>query len=295
MRHFCYSEEGAQAGCEPLTVKRALGDVPVANVSLATHQQVALQSLGYRLVEDKKCDLEISPAAWFDSKELASFVSDEEAGQIVDEQGGVLAHYKKRGKKICQSKTSFLIRYSWDFLRANELAIAAMTQWENHGTCHSSLYVEGRLSVGRGTKILPGVVVEGDVVIGDHCKVGPNCYLRGSTTVGSHCHVGQAVELKNSILFSHTNVGHLSYIGDSILGEKVNLGAGTITSNLRHDGKTHRSAVAGSLVDTGRRKYGAVIGDRVHTGIHTSIYPGRKIWPGLTTLPGDIVTQDLQQ
>jgi hypothetical protein len=57
MRHFCYSEEGAQAGCEPLTVKRALGDVPVANVSLATHQLVALQSLGYSLVEDKKCDL----------------------------------------------------------------------------------------------------------------------------------------------------------------------------------------------------------------------------------------------
>lgn len=295
MKHFSYIEGGNHSGCEPLTVKRALGDVPVANLGLSTHQQNALQAAGYALVQDSKCDLEINPAAWIDLKELQEFLHHEQAGQWVDAAGAVLAHYKKRGKAVLTAKNSFCIQYSWDFLRANEQAIAALTVWENHGNCHASLYVDGRLSVGRGTKILPGVVIEGDVVIGENCKVGPNCYLRGSTSVGSHCHVGQAVELKNSILFSRTNVGHLSYIGDSILAEKVNLGAGTITSNLRHDGKTHRSAVAGSLVDTGRRKFGAVIGDGVHTGIHTSIYPGRKIWPGLTTLPGDIVAQDLQQ
>jgi bifunctional UDP-N-acetylglucosamine pyrophosphorylase/glucosamine-1-phosphate N-acetyltransferase len=89
-------------------------------------------------------------------------------------------------------------------------------------------------------------------------------------------------------------VGHLSYIGDSILGEKVNLGAGTTTSNLRHDGKNHFSKVGDKLVDTGRRKFGTIIGDNVHTGINTSIYPGRKIWPGLTTRPADIVIQDLR-
>lgn len=295
MKHFSYSEAGNLSGCEPLTVKRALGDIPVANQSLSSHQQKALQSAGYILMPEGKCDLEINPAAWIELAELQDFLRHDQAGQWVDAQGAVLAHYKKRGKATQTAKHSFVIHYSWDFLRANELALASMTHWENLGNCHSSLYVEGRLSVGHGTKILPGVVVEGDVVIGENCKVGPNCYLRGSTTIGNQCHVGQAVELKNSILFSKSNVGHLSYIGDSILGEKVNLGAGTITSNLRHDGKTHRSAVAGSLIDTGRRKFGAIIGDHVHTGIHTSIYPGRKIWPGLTTLPGDIITQDLQQ
>ena len=65
----------------------------------------------------------------------------------------------------------------------------------------------------------------GDVIIGDNCKVGPNCYIRGSTAIGDKCHVGQAVEIKNSILLPGTNVGHLSYLGDSILGEKVNFGA----------------------------------------------------------------------
>jgi bifunctional UDP-N-acetylglucosamine pyrophosphorylase/glucosamine-1-phosphate N-acetyltransferase len=88
-------------------------------------------------------------------------------------------------------------------------------------------------------------------------------------------------------------VGHLSYLGDSILGEKVNFGAGTITSNLRHDGGAHHSPIAGLMIDTGRRKLGAIIGDGVHTGIHTSIYPGRKLWPKTVTLPGAIVDKDI--
>ena len=117
--------------------------------------------------------------------------------------------------------------------------------------------------------------------------------FRGSTAIGDKCHVGQAVEIKNSILLPGTNVGHLSYLGDSILGEKVNFGAGTITSNLRHDGGAHRSPVAGLMIDTGRRKLGAIIGDGVHTGIHTSIYPGRKLWPKTVTLPGAIVAKDI--
>jgi bifunctional UDP-N-acetylglucosamine pyrophosphorylase/glucosamine-1-phosphate N-acetyltransferase len=149
-----------------------------------------------------------------------------------------------------------------------------------------------RLFVGEGTQVLPGVYVEGVVVVGKDCKIGPNCYLRGPISIGDHCHVGQGVELKNTILGNGTNVGHLSYIGDSILANKVNLGAGTITSNLRHDGKNHRSQVAGQIVDTGRRKFGTIVGDNVHTGIHTSLYPGRKLGPHTTTLPGEVVSKD---
>ena len=130
------------------------------------------------------------------------------------------------------------------------------------------------------------------MVIGCGCKIGPNCYIRGHTSIGDHCRIGQAVEVKNSLILSHTHIGHLSYVGDSVIGEHVNLGAGTITSNFRHDGKMHRSLVSGVLIDTGRKKFGAVIGDGVRTGIHTSIYPGRKLWPGVTTLPGEMVRTD---
>ena len=85
-------------------------------------------------------------------------------------------------------------------------------------------------------------------------------------------------------------VPHLSYIGDSVIGANANIGCGTVTANFRHDGKNHRSFVKGELVDTGRRKLGTIIGDGVHTGINTSIYPGRKIRPGLSTLPGRACT-----
>jgi bifunctional UDP-N-acetylglucosamine pyrophosphorylase/glucosamine-1-phosphate N-acetyltransferase len=78
-----------------------------------------------------------------------------------------------------------------------------------------------------------------------------------------------------------------------VLGERVNFGAGTMISNLRHDGANHRSMVAGALVDTGRRKFGAIIADHVHTGINTVIYPGRKLWPHTSTRPGAIVQRDV--
>ncbi|MPN52542.1 hypothetical protein SDC9_200204 [bioreactor metagenome] len=93
----------------------------------------------------------------------------------------------------------------------------------------------------------------------------------------------------------HVSVGHLSYVGDSVIASRVNFGAGTICSNLRHDGRTHHSPVDGVLVDTGRRKFGVIVGSNVHTGIHTGCYPGRKLWPNVSTLPGEIVRQDKLQ
>lgn len=161
-----------------------------------------------------------------------------------------------------------------------------------HSSTSAQLAEGASLWVGEGTKVLPGVYVEGPVVVGKNCKLGPNCYLRGPISIGDGCHVGQAVELKNTILGSGTNVGHLSYVGDSILADGVNFGAGTITSNLRHDGKASRSAVGEELVDTGRRKLGAIVGAGVHTGIHTSILPGRKLGPGTTTYPGEVISVD---
>ena len=189
------------------------------------------------------------------------------------------------------SEGSFLVRYAWDLLRVNEYVVPLREAREGERVIESE---DGVLIVGEGTKVLPGVFVEGKVVIGKGGKIGPNCYLRGSIAIGDGCHIGQAVEVKNSIIGDGSSVGHLSYLGDSILGQKVNFGAGTITSNLRHDGKNHRSMVAGELVDTGRRKFGVVAGDFVHTGIQTALYPGRKIGPGVTTRPGEVVQRDLQ-
>lgn len=187
------------------------------------------------------------------------------------------------------------IAYPWDLLEANEHWLNAPEfHREIHGVLSDTTEVNGPLYLGSNSVVRSGVVVDGPVCIGPDCVVGPNTWLRPGTTLGRGCKVGHSVEIKNSILFDGARVPHLSYVGDSILGEDVNLGCGTVIANFRHDGLNHKSAVNGTLVDTGRRKLGAIIGDDVHTGINTSIYPGRKMWPGTSTLPGQVVKHDIE-
>jgi acetyltransferase-like isoleucine patch superfamily enzyme len=266
----------------PLFTTRAIENYPIGNVPLHAHHAAAA-SIG----------LSVHPHAWITPQDLAHLSAD--VPTLLDGQRTALAWLgdTPEMERAVVANSSFIIVHPWDLLRANELYVASLTEDSIQGDVHSHAVVEGKLHLGAGSRILPGVYIEGNVVIGENCKIGPNCYIRGATSIGDHCHMGQSVEIKNSLILSHTNVGHLSYVGDSVLGEKVNLGAGTTTSNLRHDGKNHRSLADGVLIDTGRRKFGAIIGDGVHTGINTSIFPGRKLWPHTTTRPGEIVQSDV--
>ncbi|MBI2141635.1 NTP transferase domain-containing protein [Candidatus Woesearchaeota archaeon] len=189
------------------------------------------------------------------------------------------------------------ITYPWSLLEANELLlrqrqkdrlqIAATAKIEKYAT------LKGFVDVGRGTLIRNGAYIEGPVVIGEDCVIGPNCFIRPCTAIGNHCRIGNAVEVKNAILMDGAVIGHLSYCADSVIGKSVNFGAGTITANLRHDNGPVKSMAKGELISTERRKFGTIMGDRAKTGVHTSIYPGRKIWPGKTTLPGEVVRKDV--
>jgi bifunctional UDP-N-acetylglucosamine pyrophosphorylase/glucosamine-1-phosphate N-acetyltransferase len=268
--------------CHPLTLGRAIGDFPIGNIALSAHQQRVIGSAA----------LGFHPHAWLAAVEVALLESGQ-CGSLLGAAGEKIAWRLDGVGNALKVDESFLIRYPWDLLRANEAWVGSLQENAIHGEVHPMAVIEGLIHVGEGTRILPGVFIEGNVVIGRNCKIGPNCYIRGNTSIGDSCHIGQSVEVKNSIVLDRSNIGHLSYVGDSVLGQGVNLGAGTSTSNLRHDGSNHRSMVDGKLIDTGRRKFGAIIGDGVHTGINTSIYPGRKMWPGTTTLPGDIVTRDV--
>jgi len=107
--------------------------------------------------------------------------------------------------------------------------------------------------------------------------------------------VGHAVEIKNSVLMADATVGHLSYVGDSILGERVNFGAGTNVANLRHDDEPVRLTVKGDRVSTGRRKFGVVVGDEAKTAINTSLNAGVVLGQGVTTTPGEVVTRDRRE
>ncbi len=270
----------------PLFSTRPIQDFPIGNFPLAEHSR--------RVGVSATRPLAFHAEAWLTPADIAA-LSTSGKSTLVDSEGIPLAWIGSTPdlSNTFPAASSFIIVHPWDLLRANELYVSSLTENLIHGEVYASAVIEGILHLGTGTRILPGVFIEGNVVIGANCKIGPNCYIRGNTSIGDGCHIGQSVEIKNSLILSRTNVGHLSYVGDSVLGENVNLGAGTMTSNLRHDGKNHQSMAAGKLVDTGRRKFGTIIGDGVHTGINTSIYPGRKLWPHTSTRPAEVVQQDL--
>jgi bifunctional UDP-N-acetylglucosamine pyrophosphorylase/glucosamine-1-phosphate N-acetyltransferase len=178
-----------------------------------------------------------------------------------------------------------------DLLAANELVLGRL-DGRVEGTVHPDATLRGDVLVADGATVDAGVVVDGPVVVGPGAEVGPNAYVRGPTVVGSGAVVGHAVEVKASVVGPRSHVAHLSYVGDSLLGEDVNLGAGTNVANLRHDGDTVRLTVKGDRVSTGRRKFGAVVGPRTKTGIDTSIAPGVTLGAGARTAPGETVLRD---
>lgn len=196
----------------------------------------------------------------------------------------LLAEKKKISVRL--SKSWLPIGYPWDLLEANEVFLKKIES-KIAGEVEKNAVLKGSVSVGKGTLIKSGAYIEGPVSIGENCVIGPNCFIRASTSIGNNCKIGNAVEIKNSIIGDNVSVGHLSYLGDSLLGNNINIGGGTLAANLRHDEKNILVKINGKMVDTGRRKFGTVIGDGVHTGIHTSIYPGRTL--DRNTLPGEII------
>jgi len=180
----------------------------------------------------------------------------------------------------------------WNLLDANERILASMeAAIENE--LEEGARIHGPVRIGSGTRVRSSSYIEGPVVIGEDCDIGPNCYIRPGTSIGSGVRVGNACEVKNSIIMDGTHIAHLSYVGDSIIGEDCNLGAGTITANIRFDERCIKVNVEERRLDSGRRKLGALIGDSVQTGINVNLMPGVKVGPGAWIAPGLTVYEDI--
>ncbi len=162
-------------------------------------------------------------------------------------------------------------------------------QMDIRGELSPAAHLLGVLELGEGSVVLPGTVIEGHVRIGRGCRIGPNAYLRGETSIGDGCVVGNAVEVKSSLLGNHVFVSHLSYIGDSIIRDDVNVGGGCIFSNFRHDAGEIRMPWQGNLVPTGLNKLGCLVGGHCRIGCKCVILPGRVLPPGTWTQPGSVV------
>jgi bifunctional UDP-N-acetylglucosamine pyrophosphorylase/glucosamine-1-phosphate N-acetyltransferase len=191
------------------------------------------------------------------------------------------------GRKVtCHTIGQWLdISYPWDLLTANETFMADLKA-ENSGEVEPNVVMKGAVAIGKNTVVRSGSYIIGPVIIGENCDIGPNCYIRPCTAIGDDCHIGNAVEVKNCIVMKGTNLPHHNYVGDSVIGEGCNFGAGTKVANLRLDKK----AVRVENIDTGRRKLGAIIGDMVETGINASINVGSLIGDHAFIGPGAVAS-----
>ncbi len=192
-----------------------------------------------------------------------------------------------QGNGIAYQKISHWldVSFPWDLLPANE-ALLKEIKSQNLGEVEENVVIKGDVSIGKGTVVRSGSYIVGPVTIGENCDIGPNCYIRPYTAIGNGCHIGSAVEVKNSMVMNGSKIPHHNYVGDSIIGEGCNLGAGTKIANLRLDGK--EIWVNGR--NTRRRKLGAIIGDGVETGINASINTGTVIGNNARIGPGALAS-----
>jgi bifunctional UDP-N-acetylglucosamine pyrophosphorylase/glucosamine-1-phosphate N-acetyltransferase len=163
----------------------------------------------------------------------------------------------------------------------------------NRGRIEDGAHLVGIVSVAKGARVRSGAYIQGPAFIGEFSDIGPNCFIRPYTSVGTNVKIGNACEIKNSIIMDKTRIRHLSYVGDSVIGENCNLGAGSIVANYRLDGKTIKMGIKGGIVSSERTKLGVFLGDGVKTGINTLLMPGvtigRDSWIG----PNLIVYRDV--
>ncbi len=181
------------------------------------------------------------------------------------------------------------IAHPWDLLTANEWLLERM---EARNETIENSTIKGKLIMEPGSRIINSYV-EGTSYIGANTVIGPNAYLRGVNAIGANCEIGESTTVKNSVLFDSIKAKHLSYIGDSVVGEDVNFGSGTQLANYRFDASTVNVQTERGWANTGRTKFGAVIGDGVRFGVLSCTMPGKLIGEGSWISSGVVVNKNV--
>jgi len=181
------------------------------------------------------------------------------------------------------------VGYPWDLLEANKEMLARMEP--KAGDIQNSTIV-GKVIMEEGARIINSYI-EGDVYIGKNTIIGPNAYIRGPTAIGDNCCIGESVTVKESVIFDEVDAKHLTYIGDSVVGRNVNFGAGTQLANFRFDEGNVNVMTEKGWVNSGRRKFGAVIGDNVKFGVLSSVMPGKLIGSNCWIHSGVVVNKNI--
>lgn len=139
--------------------------------------------------------------------------------------------------------------------------------------------------VHKSVKISSTVFIDSPCIVGAGTEIRHCAFIRGSALIGKNCVVGNSTEVKNSILFDGVQIPHFNYVGDSIFGYKAHLGAGSITSNVKSDKSLVTVKEEGTVLSTGLKKFGAILGDFVEVGCNSVLNPGTIIGKNTTIYP----------
>jgi UDP-N-acetylglucosamine diphosphorylase/glucosamine-1-phosphate N-acetyltransferase len=295
----------------PETIRRILAEYQKSRVSIIGVKKINKDGdYGYVITEGnyvkkiiekptektKKTDL-INTGIYVLKKDLIDAIIDTEASirgeyELTSSLNTAIQHGAKIKTESLDKEVWIDIGYPWDLLDANKFALKH-NQHNLDGIVENNVSIIGSIILEEGAKILSGSRIEGPVFIGRNSILGPNCYIRPFTSIGKNVRVGNSCEIKNSIIMDGTRIPHLSYIGDSIIGTECNLGAGTITGNVRMDGKTVRLRIKGNLIDSNKKKLGAIIGDKVKTSINVNFMPGVRVGSNAFIGPNIVVYEDI--
>ena len=177
-------------------------------------------------------------------------------------------------------------QYAWEALKRIRDYLRSNVRSELRNRCEGRAFIGPEVYIGEGTVVEDGVMIKGPAMIGRNCQIRHNAYFREDVIVGDDCVVGNSCELKNVMLFNHCQVPHFNYVGDSILGHNTHLGAGVVLSNVKVLRGNVHVEMDGQSVDTGLRKFGALLGDGVEIGCHAVLNPGSIIGRGSILYPG---------
>ena|ERR1051326_1095839 len=176
-------------------------------------------------------------------------------------------------------------KHAWEALKKLEEYIAANLRPGLHNHCDGVAYIGKQVFIGKGTLVEDGAMIKGPAIIGCNCQIRHNAYIRECVIIGDDCVIGNSCEVKNSFLFNHAVAPHFNYVGDSILGHKAHLGAGVKISNFKVVAGNVKVEIGGKKVDTGLRKFGALVGDGAEIGCNAVLNPGSIIGRGSVIYP----------
>lgn len=175
----------------------------------------------------------------------------------------------------------------WDILKRIQAGFTGThVRPEILGTVEEGAFLRGSdIYLGKGSVVEAGAMLCGPAIIGENVEIRHGAFVRGNVIIGNGAVIGHSSEVVRSVFLPGAKAPHFNYVGDSILGSNVNLGAGTKLSNLKNDGKNVRTRIGEHVVDTGIRKFGAILGDNCLLGCNSVTNPGTILEPDCMVYP----------